>query len=1054
MPTRPIFKLLQVSLLFLLVQFGVAALVRAQNPITLQGRVFFSTGQPASGATVTMTKSFNDVSPPVTSTETTVTDGGGNYSFPSQGRCAVSYSFQAVSSEIVDDEPLPPSGAGGPSGCVLSNYTVSDLEIARPYLITLGGVVTDQTLRPVQGLTVTMTRTKYNLTPNVVTTKATSTDGSGHYQFSVYSRCAVVEAFQVSLNENVFQGGVSTSGCVLVSNDRLDISIDIGSKLQNAGTTSCNTNIPRPVNVINGNMYLQQTDYQLPGAGEAIVITRTYNSISPNIGLFGRGWTTGYDETVTTDANNRLQLTMPDGRLITFATPDFFGQMVKNGDGSYTVTFKDGRVHQFNSSGKLLSQTDRQGNQTTLAYNSGGKLISITDPSGRVLSVTTNGSGQVLSISDTMGTVASYTYGSDKLLLSVTYADNSRFQFSYADATGLLLTTVTDALGNVVEHHDYDLQGRATTSETHGGVERYTLSYVSLSETDVTDALGHVTKYFYSTVLGRRVVTRVEGNCSCGNSQVQTWTYDNQANVTAKTDALNHTSTLTYDSNGNRLTETGPTGTVAFTYNQFREVLTRTNQMHGVTTNTYDSFGKLLTSSDALNNSTTFTYNARGQMLTATDARGKVTTFTYDSVGNLTQSKDANNIITFYFYDARSRLIKIRDGLSRSTLYAYDLAGRLNKITHPDLSFVSFTYDLAGRRTIVTDERGNPTNYAYDSANRLTATTDALSHATSYGYDAMSNLTSMTDALSRVTNYEYDDFNRLKRITYTPAIGGGTRLFETLAYDAVGNVTQRTDTAGRVTRHAYDNVNRLATTTDADSKTTSLEYDALSRTTAVVDALNQRYQFAYDAVGRQTQITRGSVSKSYVYDAAGNATQRTDYNGTLTNYVYDNLNRLTTINYPTRTATYAYDPLNNLTRATNENGSVYIGYDNRYRVSSFSDPFYYGISYNYDKAGNRTKLSLNYATYATYTYDAVNRLTNLADSANQNFPHSYDAVNRLTARSAPNGVTSSYAYDDLDRLTALTHMTGATTLIGNQYSYNDANNITSWDNASGNHAYG
>jgi len=103
---------------------------------------------------------------------------------------------------------------------------------------------------------------------------------------------------------------------------------------------------------------------------------------------------------------------------------------------------------------------------------------------------------------------------------------------------------------------------------------------------------------------------------------------------------------------------------------------------------------------------------------------------------------------------------------------------------------------------------------------------------------------------------------------------------------------------------------------------------------------------------------------SYQYDAVGNRTQRTDYNGALTNYAYDNLNRLTTITYPTRTATYAYDPLNNLTRATNENGSVYIGYDNRYRVSSFSDPFYYGISYNYDKASNRTKLKLNGATYA------------------------------------------------------------------------------------------
>src|SRR6266550_6342612 len=155
MPTRPIFKLLQISLLFLLMQFAVASPASAQDSITLHGRVLFSTGQPASGATVTMTKSFYDVSPAVTSTETTVADGGGNYYFPSQGRCAVSYSFQAVSSEIVDDEPLPPSGSGGPSGCILYDYFVAELEIYRPVPITLGGYVTDeQSGQPVQGITV------------------------------------------------------------------------------------------------------------------------------------------------------------------------------------------------------------------------------------------------------------------------------------------------------------------------------------------------------------------------------------------------------------------------------------------------------------------------------------------------------------------------------------------------------------------------------------------------------------------------------------------------------------------------------------------------------------------------------------------------------------------------------------------------------------------------------------------------------------------------------------------------------------------------------------
>src|SRR5260370_22582757 len=100
--------------------------------------------------------------------------------------------------------------------------------------------------------------------------------------------------------------------------------------------------------------------------------------------------------------------------------------------------------------------------------------------------------------------------------------------------------------------------------------------------------------------------------------------------------------------------------------------------------------------------------------------------------------------------------------------------------------------------------------------------------------------------------------------------------------------------------------------------------------------------------------------------------------------------------YPERTVTYGYDSLNNLTRAENENGTIYIGYDNRYRVSSFSDPFYYGINYNYDTAGNRTKLSVNGTIYATYPYDAINRLTSLKDGANLNFAYSYDTSNRLS----------------------------------------------------------
>jgi RHS repeat-associated protein len=1046
-------KLLPRILLLVSLQFVLGVLAHAQ--VTLSGRVMYSTGTPAPGASVNMTKTVYDVSPPILTTDSTTADGAGNYSFQVEGRCSVAYEVKASSTEIVDGEPLLPSNRSATSGCVLSSTILGDLVIIRPSGITLGGVVRDQTGTPVQGLTVTMTRTKYDLNPNVITTATTTTDGAGHYQFTTFSRCSVDEDFRASLNGSVFQGGTATGGCVLTSNDFLNFPIGMNT-LENAGLARCNHTVGGPVNVTNGNMYLQQTDYQLPGVGEAIGISRTYNSISQSIGLFGRGWTTAYDERVTLDAGGHLQLMLPDGRLVTFATPDFFGQISRNPDGSYTVVFKDGRVHQFNASGKLISLADRNANQTFLTYDGNGRLTSVTDSFGRVLSVTINSSGLVLSISDALGTIATYTYGGGNELLTVTYPDNSGYRYSYAGVpSGLALATVSDALGNLIEQHDYDSQGRATTSQVQGGVERHTVNYLSPSETDVTDALGRVTKYFYHNVKGRKAVTRVDGLCSCSGSQSQRWTYDDQMNVISHQNALGQVATYAYDADGNEVTGTGVLGSSTFTYNQFGEVLTATDAMGGLTTNAYDVAGNLLSVTDGLNNTTTLTYDSRGELLTLTNARGKVTALAYDTKGNISQTTDALANVTRFAYDARGRITTTTDALNNITSYGYDLAGRRNKITRPDNSIITFTYDLAGRPMKVTDPLGNINSFAYDSAYRLTGETDALGKSVSYGYDLMSNLITVTDQLGQTTNVDYDEFNRPVTVTYPPAVAGGTRLAETTEYDAVGNVAKRTDTAGRASTFEYDNANRLVKVTDPALQSTRYEYNARSNVTAVVDALNQRYAFDYDALGRVTALTRAGMTMTLAYDAVGNRIQRTGFNNLAANYAYDALNRLTTITYPdASTATYAYDQLSQLTAATNISGTVSFVYDKLGRVTSTTDVWGQLINYTYDANGRRTKMSFGSTTFATYTYDALNRLTKITDDARQATSYAYDANGRVTSRTLPNSVVTTYAYDRLGRLTQLKDAKKNTVITDNQYSYNSASELVQNIDQSGTHAYG
>src|SRR5204862_3526792 len=94
---------------------------------------------------------------------------------------------------------------------------------------------------------------------------------------------------------------------------------------------------------------------------------------------------------------------------------DFHGQL--NQDSGLNLSLPDGSREQFSLAGRLISMTDRKGNQTTLGYDAGGRLNSIVDATGRALALNLNANGQVASISDAMGTVDSYSYGGRQELL-------------------------------------------------------------------------------------------------------------------------------------------------------------------------------------------------------------------------------------------------------------------------------------------------------------------------------------------------------------------------------------------------------------------------------------------------------------------------------------------------------------------------------------------------------------------------------------------------------------------------------------------------------------
>ena len=86
-----------------------------------------------------------------------------------------------------------------------------------------------------------------------------------------------------------------------------------------------------------------------------------------------------------------------------YSTPDLLAgnSLVRNNDGTYTLTFQDHSTMLFNASGQMTSYTTPVGNTTSYTYNSDGTIASMTDPAGRTTTYAyTNGQLTSVSIED------------------------------------------------------------------------------------------------------------------------------------------------------------------------------------------------------------------------------------------------------------------------------------------------------------------------------------------------------------------------------------------------------------------------------------------------------------------------------------------------------------------------------------------------------------------------------------------------------------------------------------------------------------------------------
>jgi RHS repeat-associated protein len=814
-------------------------------------------------------------------------------------------------------------------------------------------------------------------------------------------------------------------------------------------------------NVANGNLILEEADVGIPGtAGHDASFKRYFNNMefdtnssTDDLGKYWRS-NSGWDVWLAPESNDTARAfngpsdfwAMYDDRQTdgAYKTPTGMNADLKrNADGTHTLTYrKSNRKLNFNSSGHLTSEKDRNDNTISYTYGGpGGKLTSIKDThdqgtANNTLTLTYTAAGYIDKVTDrSTPTVRTWDYNyTGQFLTSYVNPDGKTTSYSY-DANDNL-DKITDARGTVTDM-DYDSNHRVISiqrDETNGGPEtKY--EYPTTVSTDcqdngdpndpLDDVVGetlerdplypgtgstHTTKYCWDRLL--RVKKTYDGRGKRRSGE-----YTSNSDVKTITSAGGQSWKLGYDTDDRAKDAEAPPTTAG-----------GTGMKH---TFDYGAFTK----SDA---------GGRFWLINkVTDERNKAINYTHDSEGNLTDvtlplPAPKNNIdIT---PNANGTTASIRDANQTGTTTFGYTNGNLTSIdrqnttgsSNPQLGTETMTYDAVHRMKTRLDGAGQTETYTYDPIDRMTNIAWSGSRGTasvSYGYDANGNMTSRTDNTGTST-YTYDRLNRLTQ----EALPNGTTSY---TYDAASNLKTLVDPGGTTTYNygASNLLDSMQAPGDTAATTFTHTDDGTRDTTTypngvVMDAQWEDGSSGNTGPGRLKKIvtkkgTTTLASFEYRYTpgagcSAGSADSTLRW-GMITpsgtaEYCYDDLGRLTSAsNHNSKNYTYTLDPNGNITKAVRDGTTTSFGFNEADQ-----------LCWNVNSSQSSAACSLNPTGATTYLHDADGNLV----SSSAGFSATYNVKEQATAMTSLSGTNSTgMTYsgpNQFERVTA-----GGTTFLNN-----------------------
>jgi len=428
------------------------------------------------------------------------------------------------------------------------------------------------------------------------------------------------------------------------------------------------------------------------------------------------------------------------------------------------------------------------------------------------------------------------------------------------------------------------------------------------------------------------------------------------------------------------------------------------------TSYTYDSYGNVLTQTDPRGYVTTYSYGLKDTTFTypdrVTNALGHTTDYQYNfGTGNLLWYKQ-NDITTYFYYDVFGRIIKEVQPYDSYELptknYSYSFDGispesiKASSRTTTNKTFdVYYFYDgFANFVQLKRPADGNQQivkNLFYDSLGRVKSEQNPY-------FSSFSTSLTIPSTTVKNTTYIYDSLSRAVRID-NPDSTNKTIAFNhrtITAYDENGHKKAYIlDTYDRITTvQEFNNDPILNLNYETDVYNTSYEYDTADNLIRIVDNVGNTYSFTYDSLGRRIQLIDPDIGTwTYTYDLSGNLISQKQQGGG---------NLVTGDGYYRE-----YDGLNQLIRIKNG--------------STVTSPVL--ENYSYDPFGQRIKIMRNdSARTVIYTpFKEIMRIIN--STGTYDFTYIYqDGV--LVAKVNPDGSKYYYHPDNLGSTTLITNQSG------------------------------